>query len=78
MYIFFYIVQGFEIGSVFIYVMIVQDFFGDLIFLNIWYDNSGKGGDVLWNLIKVVVEDVYMGKRCVIRNFLLRNICRVD
>lgn len=78
MYIFFNIAQGFETGSVFTYVMTVQDSLGDLTFLNIWHDNSGKGGDASWNLIKVVVEDAHTGKRCVIRNFLLRNICRVD
>lgn len=78
MYIFFNIAQGFETGSVFTYVMTVQDSLGDLTFLNIWHDNSGKGGDASWNLIKVVVEDAHTGKRCVTRNFLLRNICRVD
>lgn len=78
MYILFNIAQGFETGSVFTYVMTVQDSLGDLTFLNIWHDNSGKGGDASWNLIKVVVEDAHTGKRCVTRNFLLRNICRVN
>uniref|UniRef100_K1QYG6 Polycystic kidney disease protein 1-like 2 n=1 Tax=Magallana gigas TaxID=29159 RepID=K1QYG6_MAGGI len=57
--------KGFETGSVFTYVMTVQDSLGDLTFLNIWHDNSGKGGDASWNLIKVVVEDAHTGKRFV-------------
>lgn len=43
--------------------MTVQNRLGDLIFLNIWHDNSGRGADASWNLIKVVVEDAATGKR---------------
>ncbi|XP_078316679.1 polycystin-1-like protein 2 [Crassostrea virginica] len=57
--------KGFETGSVCTYVMTAQQCLGDLTYLNIWHDNSGKGGDASWNLVKMVVEDAHTGKRYV-------------
>lgn len=55
--------QRFGVGSVCTFVMSVPETLGDLTFINIWHDNSGKGNDASWFLNKIIVEDLQTKKR---------------
>jgi len=50
--------KGFSTGSIRQFILATEEYLGNLIFLRIWHDNSGKGQDASWFLDKVVVEDL--------------------
>ena len=50
--------QEFSTGSIRHLILATEQPLGDLVFLRIWHDNSGKGDDASWFLDKVVVEDL--------------------
>ncbi|KAK3089964.1 hypothetical protein FSP39_008050, partial [Pinctada imbricata] len=54
--------KGFETASVRRFVMTTPKCIGDLSYLNIWHDNSGKGNQASWNLKKMVVDDIQTGE----------------
>ncbi|XP_064595268.1 polycystin-1-like protein 2 [Liolophura sinensis] len=59
--------NGFPKQSVRHYLMTVESCLGDLQYLRIWHDNSGKGPLASWFLHKVVVEDLQEDKKYIFK-----------
>ncbi|KAL5019308.1 hypothetical protein ScPMuIL_005030 [Solemya velum] len=57
--------QGFESGSTRQFVAGVPEPLGDIAYIRIWHDNSGKGDSASWYLHKVDVLDLQDNKRFV-------------
>ncbi|KAL5018449.1 hypothetical protein ScPMuIL_004171 [Solemya velum] len=57
--------QGFESGSTRQFVAGVPEPLGDITYIRIWHDNSGKGSSASWYLHKVDVLDLQENKRFV-------------
>ncbi|XP_063601108.1 uncharacterized protein LOC134777199 [Penaeus indicus] len=53
----------FRKGAVDVFVMAVPRPLGDLEFLRIWHDNTGKGPNASWYLSYIVFRDVQTGKK---------------
>ncbi|XP_033737951.1 uncharacterized protein LOC117325653 isoform X2 [Pecten maximus] len=57
--------QGFETSSVRKFFMGTPEPLGDLTYLRIWHDSSGRGDQKSWYLHKVTVDDPQIGQRYV-------------
>ncbi|XP_060073664.1 uncharacterized protein LOC132553437 [Ylistrum balloti] len=57
--------QGFETSSVRKFFMGTPEPLGDLTYLRIWHDSSGRGDNKSWYLHKVTVDDPQIGQRYV-------------
>ncbi|XP_033737929.1 polycystic kidney disease protein 1-like 2 [Pecten maximus] len=66
---------GFPTGSVRTFVLGTFESLGNLQYLRIWHDNSGKGNSASWNLHKVTIDDLHINKRYV---FLCDNWLSAD
>ena len=53
-----YAYQGFKRGAVKHFMMSAEENIGELLFVRIWHDNSGKGENAGWFLDKICVEDI--------------------
>ena len=53
----------FESGSVRKFVLSTPSSFGELEYLKIWHDNSGKGANASWYLDHVIFADLQTNKR---------------
>ncbi|XP_021376367.1 uncharacterized protein LOC110465104 isoform X2 [Mizuhopecten yessoensis] len=57
--------QGFETSSVRKFFMGTPEPLGDLTYLRIWHDSSGRGDNKSWYLHKITVDDPQIGQRYV-------------
>ncbi|XP_060073663.1 polycystin-1-like protein 2 [Ylistrum balloti] len=66
---------GFPTGSVRTFIMGTFESLGNLQYIRIWHDNSGKGNTASWNLHKITIDDLQINKRYV---FLCENWLSAD
>ena len=50
--------QAFTTGSIRHFMLATDQLLGDLVFIRVWHDNSGKGDSSSWFLDKIIVEDL--------------------
>jgi len=59
----FIVLQKFERGSERKFMMSTEKSLGDLTFMKIWHDNSGKGSFSSWYLDHIVITDLQTRQR---------------
>ena len=55
--------QGFPTGSIYNYILSVQERLGALTYLRIWHDNQGKGKKKGWLLDQLMLTDLQTGDK---------------
>ena len=57
------VMQGFPTGSIYNYILSVQERLGALTYLRIWHDNQGKGKKKGWLLDQLMLTDLQTGDK---------------
>lgn len=74
-FIFFNNEQGFGVASIHRFFMGTKQPLGELTYLRIWHDNSGKGADKSWYLNRVIVDDLQEKDRYPLYIVLINRCC---